>query len=265
VIGVAGNTRQLAVSLKNNDLLSTSAAVTVGTWAWVCVSYTAGAGAQMYVDGSQLTFSGTVPSTAIWSSGTIVIGQESDGSVSTSGFSSFDNTAFWIGAVGQVRVYRVHPAAVSCVHLTCESVAVPPASRCLSCTDRTGVWHALAGVDFQRGIAERRPARLSPRSQPMHPCRLHFEPVDDSARQRDIQPIIVGGPGQLRQDIHCKGRPHCRDADHDVPGWDVPRARFWHLLAVYRRLLRCRCGLGSRHMLWCVSGGLLLCRRLHCQ
>jgi hypothetical protein len=104
-IGVEGTSRRLTYVLRNVDLYSSpnTAAVSVGVWAWVCVSYSPGV-ATLYIDGTQWSLVGAVPSSALGSSGTLVIGQESDGSVSSSGFSSFYNTAFWVGLIGQVSL-----------------------------------------------------------------------------------------------------------------------------------------------------------------
>jgi hypothetical protein len=99
----------------------------------------------------------------------------------------------------------------------------------------------------------------------MHACRLHLEPVDFDPHQRDVQPVRMGQSGQRSEDLRAHLWPHSSVADSDVCGGDVPRPHQWHLLTVYCRLLRNRCGLDSRLVLWRMSGGLLLYRRLHCQ
>ncbi len=115
LIGVLGSNRRIALTLKNSDLYSSSSgAVTTGVWAWISLGYSAGT-VTLHVDG-----------------------QESDGSVSATGFSAFDNAAYWIGAIGQVCAWVLDRIAEVDTDFGC--------SQCIACICRAAMKGSSHGL-----------------------------------------------------------------------------------------------------------------------
>jgi hypothetical protein len=142
LIGVLGSNRQIALTLKNRDLYSSSSgAVTTGVWAWISLGYSAGT-VTLHVDGTQLStvvsFGSSNPSGGLGAAGTIAIGQESDGSVSATGFSAFDNAAYWIGAIGQVCAWVLDRIAEVDTDFGC--------SQCIACICRAAMKGSSHGL-----------------------------------------------------------------------------------------------------------------------